>query len=176
MPGLVPSSTFIRSLRWSCECGSSKLRWRFCSNTVICTQDSSPMRTPRKTKLQSKPQPSWRLRWAGVIPSAMVAGWVGYQLGGAAIIFRGSYFPPILFPLLLLLPAGFLFTFFGSWVAPQFRTIVAILLALACGSLSIYVHVLAQPAPDISNHAHAVGECTGALLGIYAITRFGRVC
>lgn len=114
------------------------------------------------------------LRWLGVIPAALLAGWLSYGLGGLFTFLREPYYPAFLFPLLFLIPSGALFTICGAMTAPQRRLHVATLLATCCIILSLQRHVLGQRSPGLTNLMHFTGESLGAAIGVlvvYYITR-----
>ena len=87
---------------------------------------------------ESKPESERRwielLRWIGVVPAAMFAGWLFagsavFLISLVGIDLRGPGYPAFLVPLLQLLPSGVASTVVGALTAPRMRLPTASILA-----------------------------------------------
>lgn len=116
----------------------------------------------RRTKL---------LRWLGVLPAGVIAGWffagsVDFLISLVGVELRNSAFPAFVFPLVQLLPSGMAFTVAGALTAPNRRTTTASILAALCILMALQIHVLGQSNPGLTNYMHSAGQSLGALIGI----------
>lgn len=110
-------------------------------------------------------------RWLCFLPAGFLASWLfggvlTFLLLALGVELRSAYYPVFLFPLLQTLPSGLAFTLVGSQIAPRPRILTASILALICAAISLWIHVISQPAPGVVNVAHAAGDAAGGLLGI----------
>ena len=108
------------------------------------------------------------LRWLGIIPASILAGWFGQCFGRFFHFLQNPGYAEYLFPLLRLLPGGFGFALVGAIVAPRYRRATAIFLAALCIVQSLSIHILTQRNPGVVNYMNALGESLGALLGVAA--------
>lgn len=109
------------------------------------------------------------LRWLGIVPAALLAGWLGHRFGSLFHFLRNPAYPEYLFPLLFLVPSGLAFTFVGAIVAPRYRVVTVICLTALCIIQSLCIHILTQPNRGLVNYMHSLGESLGALLGVAAV-------
>lgn len=123
---------------------------------------SAERRTPRT--------PLDLLRWLIMIPTSLLAGWLGRSLGGLFLFLRNPGYPEYLFPLMFLLPSGLVFTVAGAFVAPRYRIAVAIGLTALCMMQSFGIHILMQSTPGLVNYMHSIGESLGSTLGAILTT------
>ncbi|MCH2201678.1 MAG: hypothetical protein MK102_06895 [Fuerstiella sp.] len=123
---------------------------------------------------QNQRRGSKRLRWACVLPGALLAGWL---LEHPRAIFdaqigldrQGSGYSAFIVPVLQSLPSGIAFAVAGTVIAPGFRPATAIVLAALCIPISTGIHIFAQPDPGLTNYMHSTGESLGALLGVAGV-------
>ena len=112
------------------------------------------------------------LRWLAVIPCAYLAHGLLQGLGFALFSFlRGPGYPEFLFPLLQYLPSGVAMVFVGAMIAPSWKVVTSIGLAVLLLPLMWVVHVFGQSSPGLTNYMHATGDSIGLLVGVALIIR-----
>jgi hypothetical protein len=114
------------------------------------------------------------LRWAGVLPAAILASVaieyipeIAFMMVALVLHEAGDliYVAQLLsLPFYVAREAGFVIA--GAKVAPQGRVATAIVLATMRLPLSLATHVLLQTHRGTTNYLHLVLESTGALLGV----------
>lgn len=140
--------------------------------------DFRPQEPPRGERISR-----W-LRWAGVLPAAVLAGLVIELISGIAYSkvapatgeVGETPFVRFLLRLLLYVPKEVGFVIAGARTAPRGRTATAIVLAALRLLVSLATHVLTQPHRGTTNFVHLAFESTGAVLGAaYVVTTEKRL-
>lgn len=120
------------------------------------------------------------LRWAGVLPAAVLAS---VAIGFIAGVCYSKVAPALgepgrtrivhyLLLVLLYVPKEVGAVIAGAKAAPQGRTATAIVLAALGILFSLATHVLSQAHRGTTNSVHLALESTGAILGaVYVVTR-----
>lgn len=114
------------------------------------------------------------LRAAAIVPVALLAGYLGWNLGGMFGLLRGTGSPESLLQFLSHVPSGMALVWGGAAVAPRRHVIVASVLACCGALLSLQTHIFGQSSPGLNNVLHVSGECTGLLLGIWLTAKWQR--
>lgn len=124
--------------------------------------------------VQNQRRSSTLLRWACVLPAAMLAGWLLKHTG---VVFhshlgldrQGSGYSAFILPVLQTLPNGIAFTLAGALMAPGFRSLTATVLAALCIPVSTAIHIFAHPGPGLTNYMYTTGESLGAVIGVAGV-------
>ncbi len=124
-------------------------------------RSESPVTATSERSAQGRVSDHWR--WLAVIPTALIGGWLGRICGGVLIVPRDAHGIADLVPLFTLMPSGLGFTLAGALVAPRFRLRVALVLAMYCSGLALFVHLLLPLRIGRVNYLHAAGEFLGAV-------------
>ena len=125
------------------------------------------------------------LRWIGVLPAAVLGGYVGQfvvaiTLGAAirlaehgGLIALSPTSLILLTTLIVQFPTRVGFVIAGATMAPRYRGLTALVLALAGILLSLTTHIVMQAVAGhqlgLANYAHAGGDFLGAIVGVASI-------
>jgi len=118
------------------------------------------------------------LRWACVLPAAIVSGlFAGYAVGMTGFALRvvapsaADYWRQFGVPHFIRSAA---FVFVGAALSPRYRIATALVLAVAKTGLALKTHVLIDCRVGFTNYAHFTAEMLGAACGIACLVAFMR--
>ena len=116
-----------------------------------------------------------------VLPAAVVGGFVARFLGGmvgrVAVVGAAGTESNVVFALQLLVYAlaAAAFVLVGTFTAPRYRRITAVVLAIVATLLSLFTHVLSQNHPGSVNFSHLAAETVGACLAVVYVSLAARL-
>ena len=122
------------------------------------------------------------LRWACVLPAALIAAMVVVTASGVMSMVVTSMLGTLATPAvpyairfaLYYLPRPAAFVIGGALVAPRCRVLTAIALTIIASSMSLVIHILGQRAVGVANYTHFAAETAGAILGAACAVMFVR--